>query len=726
MKIKGMFKRSVAGLLLGVTLFTGYSTTYLQAREVKAMGTYTALYSIFEYVMASLGFAVTSKADNEALCDAFCDWFENYHGLRGATPSETAKNELDLLGKLYAGARVKLDDYPIIRDSMVKFIDQFLRKNTVNKAQSSDLLKDYGMAAPDNVGNRACFKPIVEGLGYDWTNCLAFSNCCYTYGYYLKKNSNFRDSNNSLYYGDVLICYFYFRRYNSQPIYKPYPLSSSEYLDSNYDIRRFSDGAKLCSLSAEVYIFDSDTKKLSNKFYYENAVKLPLAFQKYSQISCDIYPAEKNVDDVLSYAEISNSLKNIKGIYGNMDSISSSVANITEVIAGQTPLIDSIAQSIADMNSKTLTDEDINKIVEDALSNYKESIDSVKDNTEDTAQNTATTNSWLSKIYSKLNAISKSVSGNNALKLEDDVSSQFKVMEGGDSDPDDDNEPPKIRGIGAFTTVKLLQPVMEAYDISLKTITKWLSKINDTVAYSITQSTQQQIKAQEETTKAVNEVATKIQSLPEEIPLKMPENFPESIPLSIPETLPDLFPESIPLSIPETLPDLFPKSIPLELPENFPESIPLSIPETLPALFPESIPLTMPENFPQSIPLTMPDLEPSMDLYIGKLQDMVVPDLQPIEESLDKQKKDIEEKLPDLDNVFVFDKYSFDKEYPRIAITTPAIVSAAGYKSPEIVLFDGKDYVNYFVWIRMILDAIIRVGFAYALICKFRVRFTYS
>ena len=404
----------------------------------------------------------------------------------------------------------------------------------------------------------------------------------------------------------------------------------------------------------------------------------------------------------------------VSGIYGNMDSISSSVANITEVIAGQTPLIDSIAQSIADMNSKTLTDEDINKIVEDALSNYKESIDSVKDNTEDTAQNTATTNSWLSKIYSKLNAISKSVSGNNALKLEDDVSSQFKVMEGGDSDPDDDNEPPKIRGIGAFTTVKLLQPVMEAYDISLKTITKWLSKINDTVAYSITQSTQQQIKAQEETTKAVNEVATKIQSLPEEIPLKMPENFPESIPLSIPETLPDLFPKSIPLEIPETFADLFPKSIPLELPENFPESIPLSIPETLPALFPESI------------PLTMPDLEPSMDLYIGKLQDMVVPDLQPIEESLDKQKKDIEGKLPDLDNVFVFDKYSFDKEYPRIAITTPAIVSAAGYKSPEIVLFDGKDYVNYFVWIRMILDAIIRVGFAYALICKFRVRFTYS
>lgn len=709
MKIKGMFKRSVAGLLLGVTLFTGYSATYLQAREVKASAsaTYTLLYTLFEYVMASCGLAVTNKADNEALCDAFCEWLETKKAYNSLSPKEKMDEELKKAALIGAGIRVKLDDFPSIKNAMLEFINSYVKSSS--KVKSVGVKSDFfkpGICK--HCDQTAYFGSLLEYYGCEYDALPVY---CVGTAYYHKKKCSF-SYNNVPYSGEVFVLYYATNFYEK----KLYPFDNQYYLDSNFYVKSFSDSKISYTPFARIFVFDSDTKELktSIRISQENFTNLPLSLQKVTAYAGTVFSAEEPRENLSTLASISESLNMVSGIYGNMDSISSSVANITEVIAGQTPLIDSIAQSIADMNSKTLTDEDINKIVEDALSNYKESIDSVKDNTEDTAQNTATTNSWLSKIYSKLNAISKSVSGNNALKLEDDVSSQFKVMEGGDSDPDDDNEPPKIRGIGAFTTVKLLQPVMEAYDISLKTITKWLSKINDTVAYSITQSTQQQIKAQEETTKAVNEVATKIQSLPEEIPLKMPENFPESIPLSIPETLPDLFPKSIPLEIPETFADLFPKSIPLELPENFPESIPLSIPETLPALFPESI------------PLTMPDLEPSMDLYIGKLQDMVVPDLQPIEESLDKQKKDIEGKLPDLDNVFVFDKYSFDKEYPRIAITTPAIVSAAGYKSPEIVLFDGKDYVNYFVWIRMILDAIIRVGFAYALICKFRVRFTYS
>lgn len=719
MKIKGMFKRSVAGLLLGVTLFTGYSTTYLQAREVKASAsaTYTLLYTLFEYVMASCGLAVTNKADNEVLCDAFCDWLESAKEYNSLTPKEQMDEELKKAALVTAGMRVKLDEFSGITGAMQEFIDKFVKNSKGNKSTySKDIDWDnpnsfnhYAYQYQNKIKMYAVGGQLLSSLGYkvgDLSSTFTVDSASGMYAYYYAKNKSFV-YNDKPYSGDVFVFYN-----TSKTGLKVYPDGNNYYISEKMNICEFSS-YNYFTLKPYVYVFDSKTKERSDYFSVSTQADLPISLQKITKSKGYLIPSS-NKDNTVSWLASAMATMSAISIYGNQTFLLNQVANITEVIAGQTALIDSISQSLSDMDSKTLTDEDINKIVEDALSNYKESIDSVKDNTEDTAQNTATTNSWLSKIYSKLNAISKSVSGNNALKLEDDVSSQFKVMEGGNSDPDDDNEPPKIRGIGAFTTVKLLQPVMEAFDISLKTITEWLSKITDTVAYSIEQSTQQQIKAQEETTKAINEVATKMQSLPEEIPLKMPENFPESIPLSIPETLPDLFPKSIPLEIPETFADLFPKSIPLELPENFPESIPLSIPETLPALFPESI------------PLTMPDLEPSMDLYIGKLQDMVVPDLQPIEESLDKQKKDIEGKLPNLDNVFVFDKYSFDKEYPRIAITTPAIVSAAGYKNPEIVLFDGKDYANYFVWIRMILDAIIRVGFAYALICKFRVRFTYS
>lgn len=713
-----MFKRSVAGLLLGVTLFTGYSATYLQAREVKASAsaTYTLLYTLFEYVMASCGLAVTNKADNEAVCDAFCEWLETEKKYNSLSPKEKMDEELKKAALIGAGIRVKLDEFPEITKAMSSFINRFVRTSKKNKTSSHNysVYEPYDIYSPNNSSyhSRVPSYWLLKNYGYNPTYNDVSNNIYRRAGfllaYYHKEKCSFV-YNETAFSGEVFVTY-YMECHDSTTSYKDfYPHSNTFYLTDDLMFHRFNSTSS-GTLYSEIFVCDKENKKFKKIIYGLESSELPLALQKFSDISVTMFDSAVPDSEQSNYAVINDSINMVSGIYGNVDAISNSVANITEVIAGQTPLIDSIAQSIVDMNSKTLTDEDINKIVEDALSNYKESIDSVKDNTEDTAQNTATTNSWLSKIYSKLNAISKSVSGNNALKLEDDVSSQFKVMEGGDSDPDNDNEPPKITGIGAFVTVKLLQPVVEALDISLKNVTKWFSKVVKTITESVAQSTEAQVKAQEETTKAVNDAVSQIQELPEKITV----DLPESIPLEIPETLPDMFPKSIPLEIPDSLADLFPKSIPLEIPETFAD------------IFPDSIPLTMPENFPESVPLTLPDLEPSMDAFLDKLQDLVVPDLDPIEQSLDKQKKRIIGKLPDFGKSFSFDKYTFDNQYPVISMKTPAVISSAGYSSSEIVLFDGKNFANYFVLIRMILDAIIRVGFAYALICKFRVRFTYS
>lgn len=714
-----MFKRSVAGLLLGVTLFTGYSATYLQAREVKASatGAYTLLYTLFEYVMASCGLAVTNKADNEALCDAFCNWYETRLQNSSLTTSQKLVEEMKMAALVVAGARVKLSDYPEIMNAMVKFINQFCKTSKSNKSSSRDysvfdVSKVYWNDDPtsDSWGYPASYR-LLKKYGYSPNYSNVFNGQNVRNGnllaYYHKEKCSF-SYDGVPYSGEVFVTYYVKDKYGSYDYKRFYPFSNEYYLTDDLVVHRFNTTYNDLSLPlySEIIVCDKEKKEFKKFIYGLKSTDLPLSLQKFSDISVTMFESAVPRSEQSTYAVISDAVSMVSGIYGNVDGLSNSVANITEVIAGQTALIDSISQSLADMDSKTLTDDEINQIVEDALSNYKDIADSVQDNTEDTAQNTATTNSWLSKIYSKLNAISKSVSGNNALKLEDDVSSQFKVMEGGDSDPGNDNEPPKITGIGAFVTVKLLQPVVEALDISLKNVTKWFSKVVKTITESVAQSTEAQVKAQEETTKAVNNAVSQIQELP------------ESIPLSIPETLPDMFPKSIPLEIPDSLADMFPKSIPLEIPETFAD------------IFPDSIPLTMPENFPESVSLSLPDLEPAMDKFLDKFKKLFELDLEPINDEINDNVEKLDKKLPVSQFKLVLDEFKFDDtyDYPVIKMKCPQILVSFLGESKNIqdgylILFDGKDYADTFKMIRALLTALIWLTYAYACLCKFRVRF---
>lgn len=67
---------------------------------------------------------------------------------------------------------------------------------------------------------------------------------------------------------------------------------------------------------------------------------------------------------------------------------------------------------------------------------------------------------------------------------------------------------------------------------------------------------------------------------------------------------------------------------------------------------------------------------------------------------------------------------SFSKDYPVLKMKTPGIVKKAGYQNEEIILFNGKDYATYFVWVRNLLTAFFIVAYAYMCLKKFKVRFT--
>lgn len=71
---------------------------------------------------------------------------------------------------------------------------------------------------------------------------------------------------------------------------------------------------------------------------------------------------------------------------------------------------------------------------------------------------------------------------------------------------------------------------------------------------------------------------------------------------------------------------------------------------------------------------------------------------------------------------FIF-AHEFGNEPPILVVDTPDIVRGF-YDQDQIVIFDARNYDKYFKIIRMIVNAIIIIAYAYACLCKFKVRFS--
>jgi len=71
---------------------------------------------------------------------------------------------------------------------------------------------------------------------------------------------------------------------------------------------------------------------------------------------------------------------------------------------------------------------------------------------------------------------------------------------------------------------------------------------------------------------------------------------------------------------------------------------------------------------------------------------------------------------------FIF-AHEFGNEPPILVVDTPDVVRGF-YDHDQIVIFDARNYDKYFKIIRMIVNAIIIIAYAYACLCKFKVRFS--
>ncbi len=71
---------------------------------------------------------------------------------------------------------------------------------------------------------------------------------------------------------------------------------------------------------------------------------------------------------------------------------------------------------------------------------------------------------------------------------------------------------------------------------------------------------------------------------------------------------------------------------------------------------------------------------------------------------------------------FIF-AHEFGNEPPILVVDTPDVVRGF-YDKDQIVIFDARNYDKYFKIIRMIVNAIIIIAYAYACLCKFKVRFS--
>lgn len=719
MKIKGMFKRSVAGLLLGVTLFTGYSATYLQAREVKAAaevsGLYYCLQALMEYMMSLNGLSTTNRRDNDALCDAFCDWMDACGDALTYTKEEKVRDEFALLTSFTIGTKFALSTVTNTKAAMQEFIDKFVKQSKGNRSAYSKSVS--WIDTP--VENTAGYKGNQVGGGilsaYGYINGGSYTGSSgSSYAYYYTKNKSF-SYNSTPYSGDVFVIY------NGQYKYDVYPDSTSYYLDSYMNVRRFGYTGVIQRSKIYIYVYDPETKKNKAMLTVGTQEDLPTSLQKITKSKGYIMPTPNGDDPnknnliVSSIATLMATMEAIQ-LYGNSTVLPSQADQITDLVAGQTTMIDNINNTLQSLEDASLSEEEINQIIADNIIDYSPALDDINEGLDDVNKNTETTNKWLSKVNGNLvvtnnwlNQIYKkmdSISGNNALDIED-LTDQFKVVQGGASSSSPD-EPPKIWGMGAFTTVKFLQPLFNFFGEPLSQITKWLSSIRGTITQSISDSTSKQVKAQEDSTAAINSVFSNLTNIPTKI-FDAFKTMLQSMLTGIQSIV------GVTGDILGAI-KLLPKQIVEAINESLAITIPMEFPDTLPDL--------------ELAPVSLPSIEEALDSILAAVKGIFELDLDPINDEIADNVEKMDDKFPVSKFRMVLDEFNFDDtyDYPVIKIQCPQILvsylgESKNMQDGYLILFNGKDYADTFKFVRALLTALIWVTYAYACLCKFKVRF---
>lgn len=393
--------------------------------------------------------------------------------------------------------------------------------------------------------------------------------------------------------------------------------------------------------------------------------------------------------------------------------------------------------AIDDSKDFSLTTGEITKTVEDALNDYVKEhpdatdeekndvvagilpkIDDVNERIDETTDEVATSNSWLSKIYTKINTRldttlssvkSAIVDGTSALKEDtEDIRDSFKVIKGGggSQEPDEDPEP-HVWAPVIPDTARFLKPVLEFLGKPLSIITKYLDKLKTGVEDLLKEIKSIRVGWQE-WIKGTYDNCTGIfnTSLPNIIQiLQGLANSAKDLPANIASSLAEILPDAL-----NNVLDKIEVIVP-----------PIEIPEITVSPTPVEVQVPTPEvqvNIPP-----IPDYTGLLQQILAAIQNIFALDADAVGDAQKRFNDAVDDVVPDLpDFPKLFGSFqTTDKiEYPVFKMQTPKVLREY-YDHDYIILLDCKDYAEYIVWVRRILQAAIWLTFAYAVLCHFKV-----
>ncbi len=751
-KVKRVSKRLLCCLLVAIMLSQTVVSEYSKGAEVEAMVGVDdlAFITLFSMLLGSMGFGMVSRQDNEKGAMAFQRWLERAKD--SSSDMAQAWEEFRSMKNAKKGTILALGAYTRLIVAVQYWVKNVLKpaKGMSNVHASSslvtfdddyifscnDFLKSlYGDKAPSSitayVGDYSyfyyntqfalhlyCNESSLKKYLPDVYNSKESLKGKYDYFILYGHNPNQSTASNAMYHALYPVVP-YTMSYGTKYSYPQYQETILKMGNAYYPYVIDSDSVNKNSFVLSIFARSSGNSKYTCVFENHSGVSIPESVFKNGDIitSVPYFDSKADLNDI---TDLSNSL-DVKGLYGDGTATYQMPESIT---AGDTALTDAIADAvataIAENNNEALTSEQINAIVNQNVIDYSAQIEALQDSIDATNANTQISNSWLSKIYSKVNDISVSLAtktdGSSALSVDD--SQSFKVVEGGGKSPDPDNEDPKIWGLGAFTVVKFLQPLIEIFAEPLSELTKWQNKINKSIQKSAEQQVEQAVKQQEQNASFFKSVIEFI----EEFPLEFPETITKAVQVTLGGIQTSL--DTVAVTAGELA--KFIESYPLDIVQYISEGVKLGMGKiTIPIEVPEIGPIELPEL--QLGEVKIPILSDMLDLLkaiLGAIQGVFVLDLDGIEDSLTKFKKKLAKKFSlDDYNGLVSQKFTNSYDYPVIKMQSPTIIKQFT-DSEYVVLFNGKDFADYFVWVRGLLRAMLWVAFAYGLLRKFRVQLT--
>lgn len=718
-KIKGKGKRIIAGVLIGVSLFTATVEPYYQVQEVQAMtGASTALYTLFTMIMAACGVSCGSKSQNNALCDAFSSWFNDVKAGKEVVDGivfGNAADEMSNLKGIAAGKHFALSSFPTIVKLMKYFISKVAPQYVSSKTKYKGTGKvDYGSTtyyfASNNIydiASKNCDDLGIDGVLKERVcNIFKYSTI---YGLWLDDTQTTcrfyaLHSNTDIYpQGSYVLIN------NGSEIYRRKDVTADNFATSTTDNR----GVYYISLTRS-----SITSSWSGKYYSHSTSFLdPNACVPISDSRLKIFahscPVYTSYDQLQDYVKKQTLYKLVEGLYGDTSQTFDYPSNY-QATAGDESLADAITKGVSDAlaasQDHSLTSDEISAIISANIVDYSAQLKDIDESLEEVNNTQVVTNSWLSKIYSAVVALSAKVDGSSALSLDD--SDAFQLIEGGagkNNDDDQKNEDPKIWGLGAFTAVKFLQPLIEIFAEPLSEVTKWLNSINNNILETSKNEVEQSVKAQEANANAIQNVIETIADFPAELFKNV-----EPVLGNIITSLDAIAQYALACAT-------FANGFPAQIVEWISGGVSAAIKAN-------PLDLTAPDVNVEFPPIEIPiltDILAVLQAIALSVSNFFSIDTDVLDETMQAQQDKVEDKLPFTPAIALFDsiKFSDDYDYPVLKMQSPDVIKQFT-GSEYIVLFDGQNFAQYFKVVRGLLTAFLWISYAYVIIRKFKVQIT--